>query len=685
MFRESLKRIAAGFSGDRAAMLTAELWGIDRWFDFSHFKQSANYSAAKFQDAGLSQVEVMSFPADGQTRYGDWVVPLAWDATEAELNIVAPETIHLASYTQQPCSLTMWSAPTPPGGVEGEVVLLEASGHDLADLESNAKPDPNLRGKFLFSGRPGPELKRLAVRHGALGVVTDHNAAYSSSLQEGRPPDKVSWVNAWSDDPFGWPFTKNDRPTFGFSLSARQGNLLRELLQSGQARLSARVETRLYDGSFDLVTGVIPGRQPGPEVLVFAHLYEAGAQDNAAGCATVMEAARCLSELISSGELPQPQRSIRFVLSWEIYGLLAYAVTRPEAMQRVVAALNLDSLGVPPQLCQARLELHPNPHAQASYTDVLLQRIMEQHLRAEEWALAPFDTTDAVIADPSIGVPTPWLGEMTSRLWHSSLDTPDKIDPQRLAQEGGVAAGYLYAAANATSQDMVWLAGEVYQEVKRSLKQAANTFAVEGQADLAALNHAWWKSSQRIRYLADRGRQALQSCAGLDRSPELLKSLADLRRQLDGETEQQLQAVEQTIAKQPGGQPLRAAEQGWSPPKTAQLGPQEAKAAGLVPTRQVIGGLSLGSLPPAAWSEAMAVTRGQNPRWSRLLCCALYWVDGRRTLLEVKDLAEQELGPLDVDLFDYFYFLGRHGYIQLSTSDQDPKGLARPGRARGNL
>jgi hypothetical protein len=663
MFRETLKRVAAGFSGDRAAALTTELWGIDHWFDFSHFKQSANYSAAKLQDAGLSQVEVVSFPADGRTRYGDWVVPLAWDATEAELKIVAPETIPLASYTQQPCSLIMWSAPSPPGGVEGEVVLLEEGGYDPAYSESNETPDPNLRGKFLFSSRPGPELKRLAVRHGALGIVTDHDAAYGSA-QAGRPPDKVSWVNVWSDDPYGWPFTKNDTPTFGFSLSARQGHMLRERLQSGQpARLAARVETRLYDGSFDLVTGVIPGRQTDAEVLVFAHLYEVGAQDNAAGCAVVLEAARCLNELISGGHLPQPRRSIRFMLGWEIYGLLAYRVTRPEAMQRVVAALNLDSLGIPPHLCQARLELHPNPHSQASYTDVLLQRIMEQHLTAGEWARAPFDTTDAVIADPSIGIPTPWLGEMISRLWHSSLDTPDKLDAQRLAQEGAVAASYLYAIANATSQDMVWLTGEVYREAIESLKQAASTFAVDTQAELAALNDAWWKSNQRIRYVRDRGHQALQSCADLGSSPELVELLSGLTQQLDREAEEHLQVLGQTIAQ-------RAGDRGWSPPKTAPASRQEAKAAGLIPSRPVIGGLSLGSLPPGVWSEALAVTHGQNPRWSRLLCCALYWVDGRRTLLEVRDLAEQELGPLDVDLFDYFYFLERHGYIQFSTAEQ---------------
>ncbi len=657
MFQEILTRIAASFSGEQAHKLTADLWNYDHWFDFSHFKQSAGYSAARLQAAGLSQVEVTSFPADGRTRYGDWVVPLAWDATEAELKIVAPETIPLASYTQQPCSLIMWSAPTPPGGVEGKVVLLEEGGYNPAYSESNETPDPNLRGKFLFSGRPGPELKRLALRHGALGVVTDHNAAYGSAQQD-RPWDKVSWVNVWSDDPFGWPFTRNDTPGFGFSLSARQGDRLRDLLRSGQeARLAARVETRLYDGSFDLVTGLIPGRQPDAEVLVFAHLYEAGAQDNAAGCAVVLEAARCLNQLIRSGQLPQPRRSIRFTLSWEIYGLLAYAVTRPEAMRRVVAALNLDSLGVPPHLCQARLELHPNPHAQSSYTDVLLQRIMEQHLAAGEWAVAPFDTTDAVIADPSIGIPTPWLGEMTSNLWHSSLDTPDNIDAHRLAWEGAVAAGYLYAVANATSQDMIWLAGEVYQEAIKSIKDTASPFAVEGQADLAALNDAWWKTSKRLRYLGDRGRQALGSCASLDNSPEVVKLLAGLTGQLDGETDGQIQALEQMIAQQSGARR-------WSPPQTPPLDRQEEKAAGLVPTRQVIGGLSLGRLPRAAWSEAMAVTRGQNPRWSRLLCCALYWVDGRRSLLEIRDLAEQELGALDLDLFDYFYLLERHGYIR---------------------
>ena len=649
MFQDSLARIRDSFSADNTHQLTGDLWNIDRWFDFAHFKQSASYCAEKFQQAGLSQVESIAFPADGRTCYGDWVVPKAWDATEAELTIIEPEEIPLARYTQQPCSLAMWSAPTPAGGIEAEVVLLEDPDTSDSNLDRT-----ELAGKILLSSRPAFELKRLAARCGAVGVLSDHHAVYGAVTRE-RPPDKVSWVNVWSDDPNGWPFVERDAPAFGFSMSARQGQLLRDLLRHRQpVKVRARVDSHLYDGSFDWVTGLIPGRQPDSEVLVFAHLYEQGAQDNAAGCAIVLEAARCLNQLIRSGRLPQPRRSIRFALSWEIYGLLAYASTRPEATRRIVAGLNLDSLGAPPAVCQAQLELHANPHAQASYTDVLLQRIMEHCLPAGEWVMAAFDTTDAVIADPTIGIPTPWLGEMVSSLWHSSLDTPDKIDGRRLAAEGVVAATYLYAIANADSQDLRWLAGEVYLEAVKSLRNAGQ--AVAESLTNVVPNDAWWAAQRRLHYVRDRGLQALRSCAELSSSPEVAARLADLKDRLDVEMQQQLLTLESLLASRVAG---------WSSPPPLSLEPAEQEAAKWVPRRRLMGGLTLSQLPPEAWPEAARVTRGQNPRWSQALCCALYWVDGRRTMLEVKQLTEQELGRLDVDLFAYFRFLSQHGYLEL--------------------
>jgi len=621
-----LTQVAARFSGERARELVEELWARDRWFDFAHFRRSASYAVEKMAEAGLGQVQIISFAADGRTAYGDWVAPLAWDVASAELQIRSPQPLALCSYVDLPVSLAMWSAATPPEGAEAEVVLVDDADAAAGPIDTIA-PDPRLRGKILFGSRSGPELKRLAAQHGALGAISDHHAAYGAS-QPPRPPDKVSWINAWSDHPFGWPFTRADTPAFGFSLSERQGQGLRELLKGGPVRAWARVDAQHYDGTFDFVTGLIPGQQP-EEVLVFAHLYEQGAQDNAGGCAAVLEAARCLCHLIEQGRLPQPRLSIRFVLSWEIYGLLAYATTRPAEMRRIVAGLNLDSLGVPPQRCHALLEVHPNPQAQASYTDTLCERIAQKHLPASTWRRAPFDTTDAVIADPTIGVPTPWLGEMISSLWHSSLDTPEKIDPATIGREGAVAATYLYAVAQAGAPEAAWLAKEVYRDAMTQLQKAvAAGEGAEGPD----------RQARRQHYLRDRGLQALASCAALDPTPETAGIVRALHEQLADAT---------------------------SPAAAQTLSPAGAGADNRVPVRRIKGGLSLGGLPQADWPEAVAATGGENPRWSAALCSALYWADGRRSIAEIQQLMAQEFETSRVDLERYFTFLARHGYIEL--------------------
>ena len=57
-------------------------------------------------------------------------------------------------------------------------------------------------------------------------------------------------------------------------------------------------------------------------------------------------------------------------------------------------------------------------------------------------------------------------------------------------------------------------------------------------------------------------------------------------------------------------------------------------------------------------------TRGENPRWSAALCCALYWADGRRSLAEIRELVQHEFEALNVDLVDYFTFLAQYGYVE---------------------
>ena len=159
----------------------ADLWAIDRWFHFAHFKRSASYSAEKMAEAGLDQVQVISFPADGRTAYGDWVAPLAWDVAGAELQVRSPQTLPLCSYQELPVSLAMWSAATPPGGIEAEVVLLDDWDDVAGPIEAQA-PDPRLRGKILFGSRPGPETRSAWL----------HSTARSASSRNTMPPTALA-------------------------------------------------------------------------------------------------------------------------------------------------------------------------------------------------------------------------------------------------------------------------------------------------------------------------------------------------------------------------------------------------------------------------------------------------------------------------------------------------------------
>ena len=81
---------------------------------------------------------------------------------------------------------------------------------------------------------------------------------------------------------------------FGFSLSYREAAHLRELCREGPVQVYARVDTTLYDGAVENVTSYIPGTGGDEEVLMLAHIYEQGANDNASGAGLSLEVFRTL-------------------------------------------------------------------------------------------------------------------------------------------------------------------------------------------------------------------------------------------------------------------------------------------------------------------------------------------------------------------------------------------------------
>lgn len=660
MFREVMESIEREISASRAFQHLMEIHRTDRWFTFSMFRETAEYCAHALRQGGARDVELLELKADGRTAYGDWVIPQAWKAKDAELWVVEPEDAagRIVRYLDEPCCLVMYSAPTAPEGVEAELVVIE----DQAELET-----ADVRGRMLLISSKPKEILDLAVEKGAIGIVSDYIAPLPPIRDRMDLPDAVRWEN----DCF---VPVNEGELFGFSISPRAGDRLRSLARrevgKGRAiRLFARVDTRLYDGTVPMVSGLIPGHER-EEVILCTHLYEPGANDNASGCGVSLEIARCLNALIASQELPQPKRGIRFLLGWECAGFMGYAVHHRDRIPDMVAGLNVDMVGGNQDRNRAYLHLRTNPHAAMSYTDHLMRKMIEffqvERNPLLRWGEDRFGICDNLYADPMIGVPVPSLIQHPDIVWHSSVDTVDRIDPPALKQVATLAATYLYFVADAGYKEASWLASGMATKGMERMGAYREHLLVGVSRDLGAKpspekpERLWNRFEEDMVYRLDRELEALYSTLRLvdaeDRS-EMERYVGDLAEEITASGETMRRSAERTVhtwTQRVGGVFLR---QERDRPRT----PDEEEADRIVPVRTVFGSLTFFPLP----AERCGRSRW-DPYYHYALNCPLFWADGERSLLEIYRLVEKELGKADLrDLLEYVRFLVDRGYMKL--------------------
>src|SRR5436190_8761453 len=131
-------------------------------------------------------------------------------------------------------------------------------------------------------------------------------------------------------------------------VSPARAHAWQERLKAGEAiRLRARVQAGRSAGAYLIPTGVIEGRDTAHEIVFSCHLDHPspGANDNASGCAGVLEAARTLNRLIAEGRLPKPERTLRFIWPCEVECTISLLNGRPEFASRTLATIHLDMIG----------------------------------------------------------------------------------------------------------------------------------------------------------------------------------------------------------------------------------------------------------------------------------------------------------------------------------------------------
>jgi len=680
MIKNIYRRLEKEVSGEIAFNFVSEISRNHRIQASPGIRAAVEYSVDTLKGYGLD-AEVHSYPADDKTYSWSSLHFREWSCDGAELKLVYPEdeARYLARWSESKISLIQRSHPTPEGGVEAEVVVLD-KGEEERDYRKL-----DVAGKIVVTNGDIGRVHELAVeRFGAIGIIYDGMFVSPPVKPEGALADALKYTSFW--------WSGDEKPAFGFVMSPRQGRRLRELVKKQEkakdpVKVWSKVDSKLYKGEIENAVVTIPG-ETDEVVMVVAHIChpQPSANDNASGSSAAMEAARAIHALISNGELSKPKRTIMFTLVPEMTGTYNYLAANESDIPKMVAALNLDMVGEDQDKCKSVMIVERTPEATPSFVNALMEAIFDE-VKAEvsnlggsskyplfRHAVSPFSggSDHYIYSDPTVGVPCPMIIQWPDLFYHTSWDTLEKVDPESLRKVALMTATYAYSIANAGPEDAVWLVNEVASRLKAGIVgslQGLVTDAVgssEADSDLGrGLAEALAKLKKVASYRAGRGVEALRTVrriAGEDAEYLALEGrlVSGFERLVKVERERAEDTLRE-YARVKGLDPL-------PPVRSGRPKRREREAAGIVPRR-----LFMGPVSTRPWirklsaedRDALRELGKGHPRGRSMATTAMFWTDGERSLLEVSNLVELERGETDLEfLIGYYGFLRRMGLVE---------------------
>jgi aminopeptidase YwaD len=497
--------IAQELSGTEARHTVQELTLFHRMRGSRGFGSAAAAIAARARAYGLP-VEVISLPADGIRFYGTQRSRPAWDADFAELWEQHPDqtgvwvdSVRVASWENRPIVLAEDSA----GGEAAADLVDVGEGSTEADYRGK-----DVRGKLVLVGAQPGAVSELAIdRFGAVGIVS-----YA-------PNQPTAW---WREDEtlVRWGHLSTFPPphTFALMVSLRQARTWKERLASGDAvHLHASVKAGQHPGTYDIVTAVIAGADPvlrDQEIVLSCHLdhQRPGANDNASGCATILEVARTLSKLIAEHRLAPPRRTLRFIWPAEVEGTLAFLNGRPDLARRARAVIHMDMVGGDTEITKSIFHVTRSPRSLPSFVNDVGEAF-GRFVNAQSDAFASTGEASFPLVDPegskralqaevvdftpgsdhevwsegSWRVPAIYLNDWPDRYIHTHADSVANIDPTKLLRAAfiGAASAYYLAQLDSSQVPALWtvIRGHALERTATALARRAQLQAEGLQRD----------------------------------------------------------------------------------------------------------------------------------------------------------------------------------------------------------
>jgi len=573
------------------------IYESDRNFSYDSMWKTCAIAEKIMQELRLKHIQTLSFPSDGVIDHGGWLMPLGWNPKNAVLEAVLPDgSVHrICSYDKMPCSLMLYSR-----SVDVTVAVVTPETNDL-------------NGKIVLVTDHYPNMKETVswFNRGAIGIISSYLVgSYAGKRDLKHLQDSCQWCNYLI--PF-WPVEGNP---FGFSISPNKGHELSNFLKrDGHLVLHAKINAEVSPGSIPLVTGLLPG-DTDEEILITAHLFEQGANDNASGAALALALVRALS-----GQ--KLKRGIRLMFTHEVRSLQAYLNT-VKRRPHIISGIDFDMVAVSND---KQILVGDNAPVFPNYAPYLLRHLIEKNCPAYSARISEFSAMDTAFGEPRIGVPMTFLYLKGDPNYHKSSDTPEKISREILETTYSLAKKYVKFLANAQYRDAAKLARIVFDCEYPKIAETAESVH----------NFAVFQAVSR-----------LNSIEKLVRNPDEKKKLGKLLSPMKEKLNRL--SVVGLSRKLPG---LKEREQMCS----------------IVPEKTFYGFFSFEKYIPRR-NQFLAIApliQGWNaPDWVNY---ALMWADGKRNALEIWTLLRdcgKEVEP--EQLLALMYFMEEQGYVKFSKT-----------------
>ncbi|UCC73791.1 MAG: DUF4910 domain-containing protein [Gemmatimonadota bacterium] len=598
------------------------------------YRDAAQYVLEQLRAYGFGEDEawIESYPSDGKIHYGTWQAPSGWDIDFAELRLVEPYDWRIVGYPEVAMSLITYSNP----GDETAELVWVGSGTGDSDYEGK-----DVRGKFVLATGYGGDVHRLAVvKYGAAAVV-----CYLDDDRAREYPDMLQYTGMWPRP------EELEHVTFGFNITNRQGERLRELLESGQrVVLHGRASgIGLEPYYMDVVVARVAGSElPDVELVVAAHLDhpKESANDNASGCAAQLDMARALKGLIDDGRLPRPKRSLRFLWVPEWYGTMAYIDEHPEMVGpplggTYLAHINLDMVGEHLELLHSRMNIASTPWSAPSALNDVVENMAEMTARLDirsprgslsmmNFQLTPYGGGSDHMMFIDRDIPGMMIGH-SDYTHHTSEDTPDKVDPVELERSEIIATAallYLSDLTEAEALDLAYLvgansAGRLGAAARRARLQMVAAFD-------AGPDVAWFEARNTIALAASTEREAVSSILHFNGSESVRAAVRTIQEQIGVREGALIAALDREAISLGGTSPDRGDAVDERIPVRLTRGPLNFA----LPANKL-------SEDDAAWYSSPEFTLSGDARFE-----LVNFIDGTRSVTAIRDAISAEFRPV---------------------------------------